>query len=134
MNMQTLIEFLEQDRNARWEREDAIRAETQAREDNAYQRAIDDMQKAGINPNLLGNITPAASGGGITNQAGLDMGALQTELMNQTDILEKMLDMEFKGDENTKDRWLEGISTFAQLFANLAIMKFFKSSSKKTTK
>ena len=34
-----------------WEREDAIRAETQAREDSAWQRAVADMQKAGVNPN-----------------------------------------------------------------------------------
>lgn len=125
-DMTSLIEFLEADRNARWEREDAIRAETQAREDNAYQRAIDDMQKAGINPNLLGSITPAAAGGGITNQAGLDMGALQTELMNQTDLIEKMLDMQFKEDENSKDRWTSIIASFGQIMANLAIAKFLK--------
>ncbi len=47
-----------------WEREDKIRKETQEREDTAYQRAVEDMRKAGINPNLIG-INPANSGGGI---------------------------------------------------------------------
>lgn len=55
-----------------WKREDNIRKETQAREDSAYSRAVADMRKAGINPNLVG-INPANSGGGIVT-AGNVMG------------------------------------------------------------
>ena len=66
------IKWAEEDRNLRWEREDAIRAETQAREDSAYQRAVADMRKAGINPNLM-NVQPASSGGGITQASGQNL-------------------------------------------------------------
>lgn len=72
------MKWLEEDRAARWEREDTIRAETQAREDNAWQRGVRDMQLAGINPNLI-NATPAASGGGITNSNGIDYSGLMSE-------------------------------------------------------
>lgn len=72
------FKWLEEDRAARWEREDTIRAETQAREDNAWQRGVRDMQLAGINPNLI-NATPAASGGGITNSSGIDYSGLMAE-------------------------------------------------------
>lgn len=47
-----------------WQREDQIRQETQQREDTAFQRAVQDMRMAGVNPNLVG-LTQSASGGGI---------------------------------------------------------------------
>lgn len=53
------------DRNETWAREDAIRAEQYERDDTAYQRMIDDMRKAGINPNLVGG-TPISSNGSVS--------------------------------------------------------------------
>lgn len=65
-----------------YSREDEIRKETQAREDTAYQRATEDMRKAGIDPNLHG-VTQATSGGGITNASRNDM----TYIQNLADML-----------------------------------------------
>lgn len=86
-----------------WEREDAIRAETQAREDSAWQRAVADMQKAGINPNLV-NAGPAASGGGITSVTGIDYTVYEKEMEKETALLEQFIDNEFKASENQKNR------------------------------
>lgn len=86
-----------------WEREDAIRAETQAREDSAWQRAVEDMQKAGVNPNLV-NAGPAASGGGITSATGIDYTVYEKEMEKELALLEQFIDNEFNASENQKDR------------------------------
>lgn len=80
-----ITKYYEDLQNKIWEREDTIRKETQEREDTAYQRAVEDMRKAGINPNLVG-INPANSGGGIVN-AGNVMG---NKSSTQSAEIEKM--------------------------------------------
>lgn len=60
----TIAEIIKNDRTETWARDDKIRKETQQREDTAYQRAVADLRRAGINPNLI-NLQPASSGGGI---------------------------------------------------------------------
>lgn len=89
---------------AAWEREDQIRKETQAREDSAYQRSVADMLAAGINPNLM-NVQPANSGGGITTATSGDTTALNAALTHYGDMLEKMLDQAFQGDQKELDRF-----------------------------
>ncbi len=84
-----------------WAREDEIRKETQAREDTAYQRAVEDMRKAGINPNLVG-INPAASGGGITQAGG--QSTINTELNNIVETTLNKINNEVKMDEGQKNR------------------------------
>lgn len=92
-------------RDEEWAREDAIRAETQEREDTAYSRAIADLRSAGVNVNLLGSITPAGSGGGITNQTGsMDYTMSAAEYNKKMEILMQELEQNFKGDEAEKDR------------------------------
>lgn len=86
-----------------WQREDEIRAETQAREDSAWQRAVADMQKAGVNPNLV-NASPAASGGGITSATGIDYTVYEKEMEKEIALLEQFIDNEFNASENQKDR------------------------------
>lgn len=86
-----------------WQREDEIRAETQAREDSAWQRAVADMQKAGMNPNLV-NAGPAASGGGITSATGIDYTVYEKEMEKELALLEQFIDNEFNASENQKDR------------------------------
>ena len=101
-----------------WAREDEIRKETQAREDSALQRAVEDAKKAGINPNLI-NIQPAASGGGITSATGIDYNGAQIEVEKYLTEIENMLDRELKADENQKDRFsdlLRGVITAAAIF------------------
>lgn len=96
--------WYEETRQAAWDREDQIRKETQEREDTAYQRAVADMQAAGINPNLM-NVQPANSGGGITTATGGDSSQLQAAVTHAGDLIEQMIAQAFEGDENAKDRF-----------------------------
>lgn len=106
------------EREKAWEREDAIRKETQEREDNAWQRAIDDMRAAGINPNLV-NASAAQAGGGITTATMGDSNPLVSALTTNGDILEKMLEQAFEGDENSKNRVMELITQIVGSVAQL---------------
>lgn len=92
-------------RDEEWAREDQIRNEVWAREDDAYSRAIQDLRNSGVNINLLGNITPAGSGGGITNQTGsMDYTMSAAEYNKKMEMLMQEIENNFKGDENEKDR------------------------------
>lgn len=113
-----ILSFMEEQQKKQWEREDTIRKETQAREDSAYQRTVKDMQAAGINPNLM-NVSPAASGGGITNATGLDYTAYTNNLKETLTLLEQEIENTFKEDENKKDR-------FSQLISSLIMGLLFK--------
>lgn len=103
-----------EDQKRLWEREDAIRKETQAREDSAWQRSVEDARKAGINPNLI-NLTPAASGGGITAGTPIDYTMQEAEHSRMTQkeiaayeratkLMIQQLEQEFEMSENQKDR------------------------------
>lgn len=96
-----------------WEREDAIRKETQEREDTAYQRAVEDMRKAGINPNLVG-INPANSGGGIISATGQNL--ISTEMSGIVSQAIAEINNTVKADENQKDRISDIIKTLAMYF------------------
>lgn len=119
-DMQSMYDFILAQQQRQWDREDSIRAETQAREDNAYQRAVEDMKKAGINPNLVG-VNPAASGGGITNATGLDYSPWTAEVNKNLALLEQEIQNGFQGDENAKDRFTKGLTSILQLFAFMAM-------------
>lgn len=92
-----------------YEREDAIRKETQEREDTAYQRAVEDMRKAGIDPNLLG-VSPAQSGGGITSATQKDLTRYSTEMNVVMSLVMQQIENEFKADQATKDRIVNSIN------------------------
>lgn len=111
----TVLQFIKDQQKEQWAREDSIRKETQEREDTAYQRAVDDMQKAGINPNLM-NVNPAESGGGISNATGMDYSMWQSEVNKQVALLEEIMQEEFKEDENTKDRFSSIFGSLLSLF------------------
>ncbi len=99
-----------------YEREDAIRKETQEREDTAYQRAVADMRKAGIDPNLLG-VSPAASGGGIINATKKDYTRFSEETNVLLTLLTQALEHEFTKDENTKNRIANTIQSVLGVFS-----------------
>lgn len=120
-NTKEYIAWAEENQKKQWEREDAIRKETQDREDSAYQRAVADMKKAGINPNLM-NINPAESGGGITQATGMDMSTINKILENKSNELVAFLNREFEGDENTKKQLT---SLFGQILQSLAMYYTF---------
>lgn len=114
--------WAEEQQQKQWQREDEIRKETQAREDSAYQRAIADMRKAGINPNIF-NIQPAQSGGGITQATGIDTSMLSNQLKIDSEKLQQLIDQAFKEDENSKERFTE---IFTSLLSTLAMVMLFK--------
>lgn len=109
-------------REEQWAREDAIRKETQDREDTAYQRAIADMKKAGINPNIFG-VQPAESGGGITQASMPDMSTITNQMNIDLKELQQLIDQNFQGDENTKDRLLQ---TFTSILSMVGMIVAFK--------
>ena len=108
-NSFNLQDWAKEMQERQWQREDEIRAETQAREDSAWQRAVADMQKAGVNPNLV-NAAPAASGGGITSATGIDYTVYEKEMEKEIALLEQFIDNEFNASENQKDRLTDIIS------------------------
>ena len=119
VDFESALKWAEEQQAKQWEREDAIRKETQEREDSAYQRAVADMRKAGINPNLL-NVNPAESGGGITNATGINDTVYQAELEKYITQLEQDFNEYFTGSENEKDRMMQGISTIIMLVSLMA--------------
>lgn len=108
------------------DREDAIRKETQEREDTQYQRLIEDMRRAGINPNLFMG-TPA-SGGGITNASRKDLSREEWEKEvrenSKNRALTKLIQqiqIGFEGDQRDKDRALEAVKIVAGILSNTGI-------------
>ena len=106
-------------RNEQWAREDRIRKEVQEREDNAISRKIEDMRRAGVNPNLAYSMSGAESGGGITTASSIDTSMITQQMSNisskeieqKRQEYEKLLEeykiaqqQAFEGDENAKDR------------------------------
>lgn len=120
-----LKESLSTDQKELWEREDEIRKHVEEREDSAYQRAVADMKKAGINPELLG-VQPANSGGGITSASRLDNSLLNTDLSGAYSELIAQLNNEVKVDENQKDRILSIVNNFVDVAGKLLMFKFLK--------
>lgn len=94
-----------QDRNALWEREDRIRGEVQSREDNAYQRMVEDMIKAGINPNLVSISGSGSSSGGGINGATIGDTTQKTQAQkNKQELKKQLLEQLFSDDQNVRDR------------------------------
>ena len=105
------LEIAKQLRNEQWEREDAIRRETQAREDNAIYRKIADMRRSGVNPNLAYSMTGAESGGGITNATGTDTSLKEKDMEIAWQKIEQAIQNDFEGDQNEKDRIKDFLKT-----------------------
>jgi hypothetical protein len=92
-----------EDQERLWAREDKIREHIEAREDSAYQRAVEDARKAGINANLI-DLNPAQSGGGISSASGMDYTLQQEEYDRETQKIIQAIANEFQMNENQKDR------------------------------
>lgn len=114
-SLNELLNFALTQQQMQWQREDAIRKETQEREDNAITRKVEDMLRAGINPNLALNMTGAESGGGIQQATGIDTALVREKMneLNEKDIetlkagfnksLQEIINS-FQGDQKEKDR------------------------------
>lgn len=89
------------------------------REDSAYQRAILDMRKAGINPMLLGSISPAESKGVTGNIIGGLSQLTTANINNIADRIIQMMQQEFTMSENQKDRTLEYIKMAVMAGSNI---------------
>lgn len=117
------IKLIQDAQKAQWERDDAKQAHIEEREDSAYQRAVADMRKAGINPNLM-NVTPAESGGGFTASQGMDFSPVTTQMNNEIKEVLDEIEKSFQGGQNEKDRIKDMITSLGQM----AIMYFAISS------
>lgn len=133
INFSDYMDWIKQDTAERRAYQDKIRKETWEREDNAYQRAVEDMKKAGINPNLFGSFAPSASGGGLVTDTGANWDPLSEANKQQLSYFEKemdklmqeyqiAMDQAFQGDQNAKDRAIEIFKGLMQ-FAGLATLK-----------
>lgn len=98
-----------------WDREDAIRKEAQEREDSAYQRAVADARKAGINLNLLG-INPAQSSGGITQASKME-NVSSNEITSAIQMMINSINNNHEITENQKERNLDILKTIATIGA-----------------
>lgn len=99
-------------RDEEWARADAIRKETQEREDNAVQRWVEDAKKAGVNVGALGAANAAASGGGITSETGsVDYTMTEAQYNAEIELLMQEIDQKFQASQNEKDRIKELIKT-----------------------
>lgn len=116
------LEWAEQEQQKRWARDDAIMKATWEREDNAWQRSVADMRKAGINPNLI-NAQPAASGGGITQSSGQNIAGATSQMNIDLEEMQQLLDQAFKGDENDKDRFADLLGKVLNFVTIIAMMK-----------
>ena len=122
LNGNSLQEYLTKMRNEQWAREDAIRKETQEREDTAIQRQVKDMWRAGVNPNLM-NVTGAESGGGITNATGIDYSVYQGEVEKIIAEFTNAYNNAFKDTENAEDRLVDLAQSVIQLFGLFSLAK-----------
>lgn len=109
-------------RNEEWARADAIQKHIEEREDSQLQRWVADAIKSGINPNLAIGMQGSPSGGGITNQTGsMDYTKWQAQYNKDLELLKQMIDQNFQGNENEKDRFnnilsrLISLGTMAQM-------------------
>lgn len=118
------IKLIQDAQKAQWERDDAKQAHIEEREDTAYQRAVEDMRKAGINPNLM-NVTPAESGGGFTASQGMDFSPVTTQMNNEIKEILDEIEKSFQGGQNEKDRIKDMITSLGQM-----AMMYFAISSK----
>ncbi len=124
-NNNELKESLTNDQKELWEREDEIRKHVEEREDSAYQRAVADMKKAGINPELLG-VQPSSSGGGISSASRIDTSLLNTDLSGAYSELIAQLNNEVKVDEKQKDRILSLVNNFVDVAGKVLLFKYLK--------
>lgn len=120
------IEQLKALRNEQWAREDELTRQLWKREDTAWQRTVADMQKAGVNPNLVGASATSTSQP-IQTSTGIDYSAYIKELDKQIELLKQELDQDYKKDENWKDRIWGLIENITGLAGSYFVYKGLKS-------
>lgn len=110
LDIQHNEDLITKERDELWAREDAIRTETQTREDTAYQRAVTDMRKAGVNPNLQ-NISGAQSGGGITGATAKNLARVENAKDRTLKQLLQEIEFNWSGNQKDLDRLTKIISS-----------------------
>lgn len=106
----TQEELADKEQKELWAREDAIRKETQEREDNAYQRAVKDMRQAGVNPNLQ-SISGAQAGGGISSGTAKNLDRIENAKDRALKELMQQIEQNWKGNQNDLDRIQKTVSS-----------------------
>lgn len=116
------IEQLKALRNEQWAREDELTKKLWEREDTAWQRTVADMQKAGVNPNLVGASATSTSQP-VQSSTGIDYSAYIKELDKQIELLKQELEQDFDKGENWKDRIFSSIEQIMGTFGYLMLAK-----------
>lgn len=98
----TTEELADREQKEIWDREDAIRHETQEREDNINQRMVADMRKAGINPNLQSGAS--AVGGGITSGTAKNLARIENEKERALKKAMQEIELNWSGTQKDLDR------------------------------
>ena len=87
-NTTDILNMMKQQQENQWKKQEEWRKEDQQRQDTAYQRAVQDMQKAGINPNLM-NVTPAQSQSGTATPAEQDNSIFSTYMQAKLEEIDR---------------------------------------------
>ena len=109
-NIDNYLKMFQEEQQKYIDLQEKWRKEDQERADTAYSRAIKDMYRSGIDPNQIGNVTPAEVGGQIQQPFNGITTGLQTALSKEMEVLQTMIEQSFKGDENDKDRFTDIIN------------------------
>lgn len=100
----------------------AWRKEDFQREDTKFQRQVDDMQKAGINPNLaIGALGGSTMGG--TSATAPPNTELEAELNEKLTLMQQFIDNEFKANESQKDRFTDLLGGIVNIFLAKKLFK-----------
>ena len=110
-------------RNEEWKRTEELQKHLEEREDSKMQRWVQDAIKAGINPNLALGFNGAPSEMVQDNTGTVDYTKWQAQYNKDLELLMQMIDQNFQGNENEKDRFNNILSRVLSLGTMATMVK-----------